>query len=268
MLSRLQYLQMQVAIDNGDFATFDSITGKASSSLYVMADAAQLAANKASIFSHADQKTQIAITALEAKDAFALMAPEIDKCDKLIKQMGQSSATAAEASLALSPEGKMGHALEGLGIKWDKITQSTDRSKIASAEYVAASTANMDHATRAWETMNSEVDRLAKVNLPAALAMQEQIIASMERMKAPWGEIQAAQQKSIDLWMKEREQASATGAIEVSAIRGAMTAYNQMASTIASNIVNLKSFGETATTILKSFAQEILTQAIGRSEEH
>ena len=63
--------------------------------------------------------------------------------------------------------------------------------------------------------------------------------------------------------MKEREQASATGAIEVSAIRGAMTAYNQMASTIASNIVNLKSFGETATTILKSFAQEILTQAIG-----
>jgi hypothetical protein len=188
---------------------------------------------------------------------------ETNKLYRTMGLLGKEIDDTAKQAMDATPYGKMEAALKGLGLTEDDTARKTREMKVAWAEYVAANNTDFGHVADSWTTLNTEVDRLAKVNLPAALDMQNQIIASMERMNAPWGQIQAAQQKSIDLWMKEAAEASAAGSVEVGAIQGARTAYNQMASTIASSIVNLKSFGDTAKTILQSFGQEILTQAIG-----
>ncbi len=231
-LTAVEYLQLQVAKASGDLATFDRLTAKASGSLAVMADAAKMAGQAVSIFERSGEENQTAIKAYEAKTAFDLMAPSIDKADKLLKTMATDATATQKQLLSITPEGKLGTALEAIGIKWDKVTESTDRAKLASAEYVAANVGDFNKAAVAWEVLNSSVSRLARVNLPEAINVQNELIASMERMNAPMLQIIEAQEKELQLEIQLKTERGQSANAQIIAL------YNMRAGTAALATLN------------------------------
>jgi len=241
-LSGSQYLQLQVAKANGDFVTFDALTSKAAGNLIVMAEAAKMAGVAISIFDRSGEENKTAIAAYDAKTAFDALAPSIDKSDKILKELGKDATATQKQLLSVTPEGKMSDALAAIGIKWDKVTESTDRAKLASAEYVAANVGDFNKAAVAWEVLNSSVNRLSKVNLPEAITVQDELIASMERMNAPMLEIIAAQEKELQLQIQLRtEQGQSANAqiIALANIRAGTAALSTLNNTLATTYISI-----------------------------
>ena len=116
-LTNLDFLALKTAIASGDFETFDRLTGQSSGNLTVMAQAAKMAAvAEFGVFGQSDAATKLAVGVFEAKTGFELLAPSIDKGDKLIKEMGVDITALEHNNLSQTGFG----ILEGLAPYIDK----------------------------------------------------------------------------------------------------------------------------------------------------
>jgi hypothetical protein len=181
---------------------------------------------------------------------------------KTIQNMARGVSEAAQEVLDSSPWGKMDAALKALGLTTDGFADKTRAAKIAAAEFIAENSDNINHVAESWGVLNSEVNRLAHTNLPAAIAMQEELTRSMERMGAATGQIQAAQEKTIDLMIRQKQEAGGLQTVYGNLLASFKHAYDQLGNSIAASIVQGKSFGQIWHDVLKQIEQTILGSLI------
>lgn len=135
----------------------------------------------------------------KAKEGISELEKETNKLFPTMKKLGEEIDKAGKDSMASTEWGKMDAALKLLGLSADDLTKKTHAARVAAAEYIAANSTDMPAVTVAWQTLNSEVNRLSSENLPAAIAMQKELIASMVRTGEAIGKIYDEQTKQLEL---------------------------------------------------------------------
>ncbi len=211
-----------------------------------------------------------------------------DKVAPLMGEMAKSMNEVTKAALQAPALDKMQASLKALGIPVEEFGKKVRMAKDDAAEFVAANSTYMANVTVAWQKMNSEVGRLASVNLPEAISMQDQLIASMQRMGAPLGQIEAAQEKLLQLEIKlhtERGESSNAQIIALANMRAGTAAlaasnnilgntyvalmqdfqhtFDRLGGEFATAIMEGKSFTATWKAALHALETQILSTVIG-----
>lgn len=198
-----------------DAAEFSNTFGKS----YNVADVAAIRAAAAA--------TTLRQAFEELGDENVTFSGNADKVAPLMAEMAKSMNDVTKAALEAPALDKMQASLKALGIPVEEFGKKVRIAKDDAAEFVAANSTDLDHVTIAWQRMNSEVGRLSSVNLPAAISMQEELIASMNRMGAPLGQIEIAQEKLLQLEIKlhtERGKSSNSEIIALANLRAGTAA--------------------------------------------
>ncbi len=187
--------------------------------------------------------TNLRIATEELGDENVSFLGNADKIAPLMGETAKAMNETAKAAIGTGPGlDKMSASLKALGIPVDEFGKKIRIAKDDAAEFVAANSTDMDHVTVAWQRMNSEVSRLASVNLPAAISMQEELIASMQRNSAPLGQLEQAQERLLQLEIKlraERGQSSNAQIIALANLRSGTAALANLNNALGNTYVAL-----------------------------
>ena len=82
----------------------------------------------------------------------------------------------------------------------------------------AGQSTNLDAVNEAWAKVSGEVSKLAKTDMPAALAVYDEYIARIKALGAPIGEINAAEEKRLQLEIQIGEQEGASTSAQIIAL--------------------------------------------------
>jgi hypothetical protein len=208
---------------------------------------------------------------------------ETNKLYSTMNRLRDGIAETQQQTLDTTSWGKMDSALKTLGLSTDDLATKSRAAKVAAAEFIAANSDSIPQVTVSWEVLNSEISRLAKVNLPEAIAMQNDLITSMQRTAAPMGQIYDAEEKLLTLEIQlagERGQSANSqiialenlkvktqalsdvnnflGNTYVSLMKDVDSAFTTLGNDVASSIVQGKGFSAGWHTALQSIETQIL----------
>ncbi len=198
----------------------------------------------------------------KAKEGVSALEKETNKLSGVMGKLGDEVNEAAQGALDDTPWGKMDAALKKLGLTEDDLATKSRAGKVAAAEYIAANSTDMSKVAASWEVINGEVGRLSKVNLPAAIVLQKDLVESMKAAGAPMGQIIAAEDKLYSKEIElntERGRASNALIIAQANARAGINALTTANNTLGNTYVALQhDFAHTFDTLGGAFAKAIM----------
>jgi hypothetical protein len=212
---------------------------------------------------------------------------ETNKLSGTMNKLGAEVQAVGQQALDTTPWGKMDAALKTLGLSVDDMATKSRMAKVAAAEFIAANTNDIPKATAAWEVLNAEIGRVAKVNLPEAIKLQEEQVASAARLHAPVLQQIADQEKLLQLRIQNNTQQGKSSNAEIIALTNLNLktqalatqtnflgnaykslmgdvdqAFTTLGTNIAAGIMQGENFWQTWHKTLNSIEQQLLTTVI------
>lgn len=225
----------------------------------------------------------------EVISQYDAMAKTIDSGTKTIKLFETGITAAQQAALDTTPYGQLSAAFGTLKLNVSSVTDELDNKLAAAFTVVATSNlATTSEIQESWGAASAAITKLAKTDLPSAIAAYNTYIDALKRTGAAIGDIYAAQEKQLQLeiQMKQsRGQSSAAEIVQLTNVQmrtqalettsaGLGTIYKGLAqtfdqafglitNTLVAGITRAKTWGQVWHDSLKSIESTILTVVIG-----
>jgi hypothetical protein len=181
------------------------------------------------------------------KSIFEALAPTIDKCDKLLKEMGIDTAKSAQEALAASPFGKLADSAQYFGIT------------TAHAYDTAAKTAEakFDQMLQSGIATNRE---LAIAALKMGQAEIDADLAAGKISDAYHNKVRAQMDADLAKWTNtEKKKQSLSDQVTAETKRLTTSMFNSMEKGLASDIVHWKGFGATIKSVFQTMGEDVLS---------
>jgi TP901 family phage tail tape measure protein len=213
---------------------------------------------------------------------------EIAAATKTVDLFAKSATEARAAEFALSEAGQLEAAFKTLHLSLSEVSNDLENNMVKAF----ATVANADQSTTqqieaGWGAASGAINKLAKSDLPGAVAAYNTYIDALKRTGAAQGDIYAAQEKLLNLEIQikqNRGQSSAAEIVQLTNVemhmkaqntlsaglgtiyKGLMQNFDQAFKTLGAGLVagitGAKTWGQAWTDILKSIETSILTTLI------
>lgn len=202
-------------------------------------------------------------------------------------ELGKIPGAVAAMGPALTP---IQQAWKDLGFSIDGTAKSAKDKVIPAFDEIASkASTTLPEIKVAWEKVSGAVDKLAKTDLPAAIAQQQIYVDALIARKAPMGEIYEAEARLLELEIQEAQKRNEDASgyiIKLGQVKGAMAELKDATSAaaavyldlkrdiadaidtagkkIADNLIEWKNWGDVAKGIVEDLGKKILEDLVGR----
>ncbi|HEX4276449.1 MAG TPA: hypothetical protein VHZ74_13895 [Bryobacteraceae bacterium] len=176
-------------------------------------------------------------TFIDQFEAGNMEAPAlIDHVAKLTE--GQKALDAISASVTKDLN-YLNDAYKTLGLTMDGVSGDVSSRIIAAFDKIAIdNTTTVDGIEQAWGKASGAIDKLAKTDLPAAIAQYDTYIATLQSISAPLADIYAAQEKELQLEIQIDELRGDSATRQIVQLTNLQTRMQSLA-TAANNLGNM-----------------------------